>query len=100
MYVFKEIKTNKEGVEKLAQDMFSEYKYCFCRYSSKKWVNIFAKARFERIRDEQEERVNNKLSKSFEDKVIKRFGELIMNYIDECKKKFEEEEKKKNKKKK
>ena len=80
------MKTTKNDIEVLAQKMFDSYKYCFCADSTERWIKIFGAKRLETYNELAKDLDGEGFTKTYEKKVLKRFTELMTQYVEECKK--------------
>ena len=98
------IKSTKKGIKDYTVKSANTFTKCFDANSTERWVRIFAAKRWETIKAVQLDDYNNPIPKKFDKVYIDTFVEIILPYIEECKKRKakkdrEEAEKERNKRK-
>ena len=70
---------------RIGTEMYEEFKLCFSKDSTEKWVKMFGQKRFEMLKQTQYEDYGTTFSKNFENNCIKEFTKLTLEYIERCK---------------
>ena len=92
-----QVKPRKKGeADRIAQEMFDAFKYCFGKESTEKWIKTFGHKRFDMLKQEQHEDYGTIFSKNFEDNCVKKFTQLTLEYVEQCKIEYKKEMKKKS----
>lgn len=92
-----EVKPRRKGeADRIGQEMFDAFKYCFGKESTEKWIKMFGHKRFDMLKQEQHEDYGTVFSKNFEDNCVKKFTQLTLEYVEQCKIEYKKEQKKKS----
>ena len=87
------IENKKVVITALADECFEAYKWCFGSESTERWIKKFAASHWQTIADIQRDEYDNVLSNNSRSIFIKRFTELMLVWVEECKKNKKKEKK-------